>query len=333
MILLIIFMTIFIYFIWYHYDLHYKNSKIELIVDKIKNNYDFSILSNISKLIDTDIQETLNNIENQQLKDICKYATKGGKRIRPIIAYSIFFTNNNKHLHPETRKMLSGIELLHNASLVIDDIMDNDTVRRNNLSVYAKYGQNTAQLCSAQLLALYINIIMSANTAIMADSFIEHNDKIILLQHLNKIVSENTNLLIEGQYLDLSHNNILLKDTYIEILRKKTSSIFSMIFCSAYILSGKNVNNLNNVNRMGILFGVMFQIYDDFTDYYSDKINNKFNIIEKHNIDNSFNMYVTNRNEFINLANNLEIYNDVINNIVAYMNTVVEALYTEISEN
>ena len=98
--------------------------------------------------------ETIN--DNKVLYDISKHTLYSGKRIRPLIAIDIF-NSITKHLDRKTviekglvsklNNLSLGVELLHNASLIIDDLpsMDNDTMRRGKLTLHIKYSNEIAK--------------------------------------------------------------------------------------------------------------------------------------------------------------------------------------------
>ena len=103
--------------------------------------YIMDIIKTYQNCINQVLSNYLENIENESLKEKLEYSLDGGKRLRSMIVYelcSIFnIDNESKNL------LILSVEFLHSASLILDDLpsMDNDTYRRNKLTVHSKYGK------------------------------------------------------------------------------------------------------------------------------------------------------------------------------------------------
>ena len=249
------------------YKIDEHNENIYNIISQIQKDNQLYKLEKNKIYINNDIDVLISTINNENIREMCKFSIDGGKRLRPIIGYSIL----NKNIeNMNIRQVISGIELLHNASLIIDDIMDNDTYRRGKKTVAATYGNNMAQLISAELIRLFFK---SVTNLLKNESKL--NDKLELL--LCDTLDSNFEKLISGQYYDLTKEQ---NDNTTKIIDQKTGSIFEMIFVSAWILTNPtNINDIDKIKTIAMNFGGMYQIYDDFTDYYDDKYNNKYNYV------------------------------------------------------
>lgn len=286
-----------------------KNCKIKTNIDKVLNKYKLKI--------DNDLENILKkNIKNPKMLDMCRYSIKGGKRLRSLIAYSII-NKLNPTIPQQLLENTNCVELLHSASLILDDIMDNDIKRRGFVSVYKKYGLAQAQLCSSQLVTLSLTLCTKQSIKDNLSDSYEDND--IIINVLNK-----TSDLIDGQMLDLDNKQIKEDDKVLDILCKKTSSIFEMIFVIAWIVGNGDKKSLPLVRKLADDFGIVYQIYDDFTDYYSDKKDDSLNYIHKSNsVNKAFNEFQKRKKNVIHLLKLLKINTVELINIINYLNCVV----------
>ena len=101
-------------------------------------------IKNYQKLFNQYLDKFIHNIKNNKLREIIRYSLNDGKRLRPIIILDISYKLNGKYLYD----LALLVELLHNASLIIDDLpsMDNDDYRREKLTVHKKYGERAAKI-------------------------------------------------------------------------------------------------------------------------------------------------------------------------------------------
>ena len=236
------------------------------------------------KEIDNMIDDDLSSINDNNLKEMCKYATSGGKRIRSILMILLNKdednpnedNNNDNHvnifndkLKEKLKDSILFIEYLHASSLIMDDIMDFDKERRGKICSHIKYGQSKSLITSTYLfsLALIHLSTLQLNTSISKFK----KEKII------NSVSENFKNLCVGQYYDISNESHDIDD----LMEKKTSTLFMM----SYVLAGvnkedgnENGNEEDEYNKyveMGKTMGNIFQLADDFEDINKDlKVNN-----------------------------------------------------------
>ena len=191
------------------------------------------------------------------LKDSMQYALRGeGKRIRPILflyMYSLY-----KEINESALLFASALEILHNYSLVHDDLpcMDNDDYRRGRLTVHKAYGEDIGVLCGDALLNYAFEIVSKAI------SVSEDKDSAI------KCFSEFAKLagssgMIGGQTVDTNPNKQLNLDTLNYIYKNKTGNLFCYSIKGAMILA--NQNDLD-AEKFGYLLGYIFQLTDDLLD-------------------------------------------------------------------
>jgi geranylgeranyl diphosphate synthase type II len=149
-------------------------------------------------------------------------------------------------------------ELLHNASLIHDDIQDEDEIRRGQTTVWKKYGTNIA-ICAGDLL------LSSAYSLLAGIS----NTK--LLPVIISLVGRRTSSVIQGQSDDIDYktNPIQCIESYVRIAKDKSGALLGLPLELAIVLSGKN-HYLEIVRKSVSAFSVAYQMADDLQDIAKD---------------------------------------------------------------
>ena len=204
--------------------------------------------------INTDLNKMYNNGPNSLVKTFNYVISGKGKRIRPILTLL-----TSKSLFGDYKKSYNSalaVEILHNFTLVHDDIMDNDTLRHGKETVHRKWDVPTAILIGDAMLAKSINILSESN----------YNDN--LLKSFNLALMA----VCEGQALDkeFETKKNVTEEEYFSMIEKKTSYLIAMpieIGALAYNASLKDAKKLFN---FGLYIGKAFQIQDDFLEIMSN---------------------------------------------------------------
>lgn len=226
------------------------NFQIERILPRKFRDADLSKLTFIRYKLDL---EAINKSINTPFWDLLD---RGGKRWRPILfllIVKLFGKNPDKYLD------LSCIfELIHNATLIVDDIEDKSEKRRGKKSVHLIYGDDIA--------------INSANTLYYLPLLTLKNHKDINTEKLLKIyqtyIQEMVNLGI-GQGTDIAwHNNLVANNSitinkYFQMCAFKTGCLARMSAKIAAIIGGASDTQVDILGRLGESLGVVFQIQDD----------------------------------------------------------------------
>ena len=209
-------------------------------------------------------------LEQSKIRDLIQYATNGGKCIRGFIVKHIIETLTDKEVPWQP---IVSVELIHSASIVIDDLpcMDNDTFRRGKSSTFKHFGNNESILSSYFIISETIRIIIDGLDDI-------NNVKVFktLINEWCELLGKN---LVIGQFLDLkgdaeSYFNIKFSQTdsvndY--IIKYKTCSLFSFSFLMGAFFSNKiDPETIQDFKDMGLHFGMMFQLMDDYRDKDTD---------------------------------------------------------------
>ena len=179
-----------------------------------------------------------------------------GKQIRPMfVLLSAKLFNNN--IQESTYRAAALVELLHTATLVHDDVVDDANERRGFFSINALWKNKIAVLVGDYLLSK--GLLLSVN-----------NNEFRSLKILSEAVKE----MSEGELLQIEKTRKLniKEDIYFEIIRRKTASLLASA-CAAGAWSTTNDDDTTEKMRLfGEKVGVAFQIKDDLFDYGSDKI-------------------------------------------------------------
>ena len=176
-----------------------------------------------------------------------------GKKLRPI--YLFLLSKSLGYFKDDIVDFGVIVELLHNASLVHDDIIDHSPKRRGENTFNSVYGNNIAVLLG-DLLFLFSNKL-----AVEKRNF----------EILDVLVEKNENLLIGEIEEGLNTGNIdLTEDEYIEIIKNKTASLFELVGEISCILSETKDKICESIREMSSSLGLSFQIIDDVLDFTSE---------------------------------------------------------------
>ena len=220
-----------------------------------------SELINLIDFIRKEFNKSLNTFsipkDPKYLYDPIKYSLKSkGKRFRPIIVH---LSGRNFKCDPDDLMKVSlGLELLHNFTLVHDDIMDSDDTRRNMPTVHKKYDIPSAILAGDGIFTISQLILGTIQ-----------NNSNHLLQKYNEMVLE----ICEGQALDkqFEGEDKLNLDDYIEMVKKKTGALLGACLSLPAIISNENTEKVNKLYDAGKSLGVGFQIHDDIFEIFGEE--------------------------------------------------------------
>ena len=165
-------------------------------------------LEETRKEMDTEIWSLIQKVANLKINEKIVYVLQTrGKMLRPIL---VLLSGQSVGSDKEPLKKLAlAIELLHAATLVHDDILDNDIFRRNAVAVHAKWGVKDAILVGDALASLSVNLAADYG------------------RDISKVVSQTCLLLCDGECIDaLMAGAELSEQDYFEKIRKKSASLF-----------------------------------------------------------------------------------------------------------
>lgn len=176
---------------------------------------------------------------------------KGGKRMRPILI--LLMTKSFGKVTSVAQYAAVGLELLHTASLVHDDVVDESGERRGQASVNASYNNKVAVLVGDYILSTaLLNIARTNDCDIVCD-----------LAELGRTLSN-------GEILQLTNiaNTNFSEEVYFEVIRQKTAALFEACAVIGAKAGGADKQAVEAARAFGRNVGVIFQIRDDIFDYY-----------------------------------------------------------------
>jgi len=212
------------------------------------------------KIINDAIKEFLPIREPQGLYKACRHLIDaGGKRIRPVLCLV-----SAEALGKDWNKILPcaiAIETIHNFTLIHDDIMDEDELRRGVPTVHTLYGVPTAILAGDTLFAEAFKILTRCE--VDAENIVK----------ATRILAEVCVNICEGQYLDISfeRRDNVSEEKYIEMVKKKTATLIACACSLPAVLFGEDKKIIDALWNFGLLCGIGFQIYDDILDLTGGK--------------------------------------------------------------
>ena len=184
----------------------------------------------------------------------------GGKRIRPIIVFLISKIMSNEKKVIESAAI---IELIHAATLLHDDVVDQSDVRHNINTANKLWGNDSAVLVGDFLYSRAFELIVEINR-----------------ERIYKILAETTNKISQGEVMQLMYKEKIIEDKekYIEIVYLKTGKLFEASALVAMDIAGSN--NLDWAREFGKNFGIAYQLRNDYLDYFGDDKETGKNIAE-----------------------------------------------------
>mgnify|MGYP001207695390 CR=1 FL=1 len=180
-----------------------------------------------------------------------------GKQMRPMLIFLCSKLLSNGKVNDKVYRGASVIELIHTATLIHDDVVDESNKRRGFFSINAIWKNKIAVLVGDFLLSKGMLLC------------IDNKDYDIL-----DVISESVKQMSEGELLQIEKTKKLNIDekTYFEIIQKKTASLISSCCKIAAISVTTNSNQIEKISKLGLYIGIAFQIKDDLFDYGKSRI-------------------------------------------------------------
>ncbi len=206
-----------------------------------------SELSDFNKLFD----EALSHTDGLLSQALAYIRQRTGKRMRPILI--MLMARNYGQVSDVTQNAAVGLELLHTASLVHDDVVDESEERRGQASVNSTYDNKVAVLVGDYLLSTaLLHVAYTKNTNIV------------------KYLAELGRTLASGEILQLSNisNDSISEDVYYQVIKQKTAALFEACCAIGALSGGASERQIKKAKRFGQNLGIIFQIRDDIFDYY-----------------------------------------------------------------
>lgn len=179
---------------------------------------------------------------------------RAGKRMRPMLI--LLMAKNYGFVSEVTQHSGVGLELLHTASLVHDDVVDESSERRGQASVNATYNNKVAVLVGDYLLSTaLLHVSLTGN------------------QQIVQYLAELGRTLTKGEILQLSNisNSEISEDVYYQVIKQKTAALFEACCAIGALSAGASSEEIEQAQLFGQNLGIAFQIRDDIFDYFDSE--------------------------------------------------------------
>ncbi len=209
-------------------------------------------LKKMSAELDGPIKSYIGNEDPSNLMEASRqYPYAGGKRMRPAMAVACCRAVGGDG--SKAVPLAVAIEYIHNFTLIHDDLMDGDDVRRGMPTIHVTYGMPTAVLAGDALFAKAYQIICDLD--VPADRMRD------ALRYVSKAVWD----LARGQQMDVNNEGqIVTEDVYIETIKLKTSVLFAAAAAGGAIIGGADEKTVRAINEYALDVGLGFQMFDDY---------------------------------------------------------------------
>jgi len=230
-------------------------------INPLLENYS-AYIKKINNVLDSELEL----YAESEFKEPLKYALNGGKRIRPIIL--LLASECVGEIDDNTFSAACAIEFLHTESVIHDDIIDNETLRRQKDPFHIKYGYNTSVLTGDFVLGLILNIASRINNP-----------------RVTKNLATTAMMMSEGEVIEgrLEASEDVTFDDYLKVIEYKTATAFETASRLGAIISGGSEEEIESLADYGKNIGIAYQIRDDLLDWQNeDKL---FNLLIKKSLD------------------------------------------------
>jgi len=249
------------------------NKMSELVDDKIHDMGDVShmltysegaglsiSIKEVKPLVESRISESLKAARHSRLSDAMMHLINGGgKRLRATLPWLVAKAVGDSH--SGLLDIGAAIEIVHNFTLVHDDIMDDDDTRRGLNAVHIEYGLPTAINAGDAMLAIAFERLVSAKG-------LENKDVAAMVNRLAWMVRR----VSEGQQLDIEFEDRIAvsEEDYFEMIEGKTAVMFLTCAEIGSRMSGADDETIQCMADWGLAVGLCFQLMDDLIDVLSD---------------------------------------------------------------
>ena len=204
--------------------------------------------------IEHGILDVLGRFSNSTFYEPLSYALQGGKRIRPLIvllSYDAIGSGNSVTDNPIPAAI--AVELLHTESIIHDDVIDKDTMRRERSAFHERFGLNPSILSADYVLGLILDIAS------------QYPDL-----RIGRELSKSVLRMSEGEYSEFkieTTNRKINTEEYISVIANKTASLFQCSAKIGAILAGAKQQSIESMADFGLNLGIAYQMQDDLLDW------------------------------------------------------------------
>jgi len=227
------------------------------------------LLKETAKTVDPIIQELLESYIDKKFHKLIDYQVlTGGKRLRPaltIISSKLFGGKIKNVLYPA-----AGLEILHNCTLIVDDIIDHSKLRRKKPTTWFKFGKSIAECMGLDYLAAaFEGANRSKKSAVISEIFAETLKTITNGEILDILFEQRGRE--EELYIVKNRYHKITKQKYYEMVGRKTASLAQNCCEVGGICAGASNKQLEALKDYGFNLGIAFQVRDDILDIFGEE--------------------------------------------------------------
>ena len=199
-------------------------------------------------------QDSLSHSDGLLSQALNHIRQRAGKQMRPML--TLLSAKNYGEISDVTQDAAIALELLHTASLVHDDVVDESSERRGQPSVNASYNNKVAILVGDYILS----------TCLLHVSYTENHKILYYLSELGRT-------LAAGEILQLQNinNQEISEEVYYQVIKQKTAALFETCCGIGALSAGASDDEVEKAKKFGQDLGIIFQIRDDIFDYFDSK--------------------------------------------------------------
>ncbi|MCI1953759.1 MAG: polyprenyl synthetase family protein [Ligilactobacillus acidipiscis] len=207
-------------------------------------------LKHVEKMIDDRLHTNNPNVE-ELLKSL---AEDQGKQLRPGL-FLLFSQLGEQKIHSDEKmiKIAASVEILHKATLIHDDIIDDSPLRRGKITIQSKYGKDVAVYAGDLLFTVFFSLLTEAMNG---SKYMSYNSQAMY------------NLLVgELSQMHLRYSQTQSIADYLENIKGKTAALFKLACMEGIHFTQPDLETETLAGEIGLNIGIAFQIYDDILDY------------------------------------------------------------------
>lgn len=226
-----------------------------MINQKAKENNDIELIP-FDKALEYVMKETNKVLLKSPLviREYTKHLTNSNGKLIRANSVLICGEDDNGMVHPNAVKIAAAIEILHLATLVHDDIIDNADLRRGEVTLQKKYGKKTAVICGDYLLCAALNLVNSISNK---QAYVDIN----MPNYIGRVCIGELDQHVNNFNMNLSAYK------YLKIISGKTAALFEASFFSGAVFSGVSEAECKRYKQLGFNVGMIFQLTDDCMDF------------------------------------------------------------------
>ena len=209
-----------------------------------------SVLRDDMQAVDRVLRESLSS-DVALIRQVAEYIVRGGgKRLRPALLLLTAQACGYRGKHHYT--LAAVVEMIHTATLLHDDVVDESSLRRGHATANAMFGNAASVLVGDFLYSRAFQLMVTVDS-----------------MPVLRILSDATNVIAEGEVLQLMNagNPDVDEQSYLDVIRRKTAKLFEAAAQLGAVLAGADAATEQSLARYGMHLGTAFQLIDDVLDY------------------------------------------------------------------